>query len=178
MTRPELLQHTTSMTETLGQHDLLQQLIKEGLTTTVNGGHTDPSRFRKLLEVLFQACILKPAPVSSTPSLFEQAGFTLAILVRQTSIHPELLSNMPARDEAQIPLYKWVLPHLISSVIRWDAMGGAEKLVEDLMDAAVHVMQALASDLVEDQASFAHGPRRAVLAARGLTDFVQGERII
>lgn len=150
----------------LADTELLQRLIKEGLSPSGEGGEAECRRYRKLLEVLFQACIISPTNRSPSPSSLEQAGYTLAILSRQTKARPELLSSVPPLPESQVPLYKWIVPRLISAAVRYEEMEGAESLVEDLITAAVHVLHVLGRDLSDEETSFAKGPRRVIVVVK------------
>ena len=158
----------------LAEQELLQKLIKEGLAPSDDRGETDVTRYRKLVEVLFQACILNPVNQPVTPSSLEQAGYTLTILSRQSIARPELLSCLPPSTELQIPLYKWIIPRLVYAAMRYEEKEGAAGLVEDLSSAALHVLLVLGRDLSDEETSFAKGPRRVLLALKYMVDFCQG----
>ena len=159
----------------LDEQELLQRLIKEGLSPSDHEGDADITRYRNLLEVLFQTCILTPIGRSPTPASLDQAGYTLTILSRQTTAKPKLLSTLPPPADRQIPLYKWITPRLILSAVRYAETEGAEDLVEDLISSAVNVLLVLGRDLSDEQTSFAKGPRRVMLALRHMLGFCQGE---
>ncbi len=162
----------------LAEQELLQRLIKEGLSPAPDAGEADSTQYRKLLEILFQACILTPSSRTPSPSSLEQAGYTLTILSRQTLARPELLSCLPHPDEPQVPLYKWIIPRLVHAAVRYNEVHGAEGLVEDLISSAVNVLHVLGKDLSDEQTSFAKGPQRVLQTLSHMIEFCQGESSI
>jgi hypothetical protein len=170
----QLLESADPPPSGLAEQELLQRLIKEGLSPSGDDGDIDRNRYRKLLEILFQACVLGPIGRSFTPSSLEQAGFTLTILSRQTKARPELLSSVPSPPESPSPLYVWILPRLIHAAVVHEETIGAEVLAEDLSSAAVNVLHVLGRDLSDEKTSFAKGPRRVILALKQMIDFSQG----
>ncbi|WVF72846.1 hypothetical protein IAT40_007664 [Kwoniella sp. CBS 6097] len=130
--------------------ELLENLIKEGLTPS--GQDTDPSRYRKLVQVLFENCILKPI-ARGLPRNSQQTQYTLTILQRQTSLHPGLLYDLI--DGA--PFYQWLLPKLIHAAVNAED----ENLYNDIAESTTAVLQAIGRDVQEDESGWAKGPRRS-----------------
>ena len=129
--------------------DLLQELIAEGLSFSANQTDSDTHRYRRLLTVLFDACILRPSFSSPSQSSFEQASLTLKILLKQCSSQPGLLCRLPSGDEPQTPLFKWVIPRLIDAASRFVELEGGQKLFDDLIDATASVIGLLRKDEVK-----------------------------
>lgn len=145
--------------------NLLQRLIQEGLTASGRESNVDPVKFRRLLEVLFQACIVNPSKKQSiTHDTIERATYTITILSRQTNTTPEILSP---------DLYKWALPRLIHAARGFQAIQGAEGLARDVRDAAAGLLALLGRDIVGDQ-SIAKGLVKVALVNRQMRDFCQG----
>lgn len=126
--------------------DLLQELIAEGLSFSADQTDSDTQRYRRLLTILFDACILRPSFTSPSQSSFEQVSLTLKILLKQCSSQPGLLSRLPSGDEPQTPLFKWVLPRLIDAASRFVETNVGDHLFDDLVDAAVIVIGLLRKD--------------------------------
>jgi hypothetical protein len=164
-----------SLTASSTAQELLQRLIAEGLTPSGTDRSEDPAKYRKLLEVLFSACILNPIGKPVTPAVLEQAEYTLTILSRQTAARPELLTLLPPQGEPQIPLYKWILPRLIHAASHYYGVMGAEKLVGSLCAAAVQTVQVLSRDLPEQHKGYPGGHGRAVGAMRALSSWIQSK---
>jgi hypothetical protein len=155
------------------QQDLLQRLISEGLTPSA--ADDDPSKYRKLLEVLFSACVFNQVGKPLVPITLEQAGYTLTILSRQTKSRPELLSLLPSPGEPQLPFYKWILPRLIHGASKFAAVEGAEQLTDELCSAAVNVLRVLTRDLSEHDGDHSSGLHRSFNACRALSLWTQGK---
>ncbi|WVW85571.1 hypothetical protein I302_107609 [Kwoniella bestiolae CBS 10118] len=130
---------------------LLENLIKEGLTPS--GQDADPSKYRKLVQVLLQNCILKPITRNTPPNL-QQAGYTLTILQRQTKLHPGLLYTTNAQDTT--PFYHWLLPNLVQAA----AQLTEDALYDDLLHSMVCALEAIGRNLSEEDVSWAKGSRR------------------
>ena len=157
---------------------LLQQLISEGLApSTADQDAHDSLRYRKLLQVLFQACIITPALSPDVPSasVVEQAGYTLTILERQLIARSELVLSLPSSDQDQIPFYKWVIPRLIHAASRLDGRAGCEALVRQLCASVGTVLKTLTRHAEDEDGTFARGVHRAVLVSRQLVTFCQGK---
>ncbi|KAK4688806.1 hypothetical protein P7C73_g1301, partial [Tremellales sp. Uapishka_1] len=139
---------------------LLQKLIKEGLTTSQEG--IDIPQFRTLLVVLFQACILNVVdrlqPLS--PIEFDNASYTLAIFTRQISSTPLLLLSLPPETDPPLALYKWVMPRLVYAASKLDGIDGTDKLVKDLAGLPMTILQVLARDVVDEETTYMQGPKR------------------
>lgn len=143
-------------------HHLLQRLIQEGLTASGRETNLDSQKYRRLLEVLCQACLLEPAKNAViTPEVLERASYTLAILSRQTTSAPNSLSP---------DLYKWVLPRLLHACREYSHVQGAAALAEDLSVAAASIVVLLGKDLSGEQ-SVAKGLVKGTLVLRHLHDF-------
>ncbi|WVR00045.1 hypothetical protein IAU59_007187 [Kwoniella sp. CBS 9459] len=131
--------------------ELLENLIKEGLTPS--GQDTDPSRYRKLVQVLFENCILKPI-TRDLPRNSQQTHYTLTILQRQTSLHPGLLYDLVDG----VPFYQWLIPKLVHAAVR----ARDEDLYNDITAATTKVLQAIGRDVQDDETSWAKGSRRTI----------------
>jgi hypothetical protein len=149
--------------------DILQELIAEGLSFSAEQTDSDTQRYRRLLTVLFDACILRPSFSSPSQSSFEQASLTLKILLKQCSSQPGLLCRLPSGEEPQTPLFKWVIPRLVDAASRFVEIKGGEQLFEDLVNAAVSVIGLLRKDEVKP----GDGPVLLVLSQ--LQQYCRGE---
>ncbi|WWD02630.1 hypothetical protein V865_000670 [Kwoniella europaea PYCC6329] len=144
--------------------ELLENLIKEGLTPS--GQDADPSKYRKLVQVLLQNCILKPL-ARNTPPNIQQASYTLTILQRQTKIHPGLLYTTTEQDPT--PFYYWLLPKLVHAA----AQLGQDALYDDLLTSMVAALVAIGRNLSEDDVSWAKGSRRLGVVIGHMNNFCQ-----
>ncbi|OCF42201.1 serine/threonine-protein kinase ATR [Kwoniella heveanensis CBS 569] len=151
--------------------ELLENLIKEGLTPS--GQDTDPSRYRKLVQVLFENCILKPIS-RDVPRNQQQTQYTLTILQRQTNLHPGLLHDL--LEDA--PFYQWLLPKLIHAAVN----AKDEQLYNEILTSTTIVLHAVGRDVHDDESVWAKGPRRlnAVLShlAGACKDIISNRRPI
>lgn len=174
----------TNMTDPLSLpqsgEEALQQLLARGLS---QDSPDDPNSYCKLLQVLFEHCILKPISDSAFPSptITEQVRLTLTILQRQTTARPELLSCSTTSADPGVPLYKWVLPRLMYAAYMYeeakykrdDAEDGMD-LADDLLLAVSEVVTVLCRDLDNDAGtSYAKGNVKAVLALRTLRSYCE-----
>ncbi|OCF57218.1 hypothetical protein L486_04674 [Kwoniella mangroviensis CBS 10435] len=144
--------------------ELLENLIKEGLTPS--GQDADPSKYRKLVQVLLQNCILKPI-ARNTPPNVQQASYTLTILQRQTKVHPGLLYTTTEQDPT--PFYYWLLPKLVHAA----AQLGQDALYDDLLTSMVAALLAIGRNLSEDDVSWAKGSRRLGVVIGHMNSFSQ-----
>ena len=162
--------------------EALKQLIDRGLSQE---SPDDPTSYCKLLQVLFEHCILKPLKSPNFPSvtIVEQVRLTLTILQRQTTARPELLSCSTTSVENGVPLYKWIIPRLIYAAGRYenatyeneDATDGMD-LCDELLEAASEVISVLCQDLDNDTGtSYARGSMKATLALRQIKVYCEGE---
>jgi hypothetical protein len=162
--------------------EALKQLIDRGLSQE---SPDDPTSYCKLLQVLFEHCILKPLVSPNFPSatIVEQVRLTLTILQRQTTARPELLSCSTTSVESGVPLYKWIIPRLIYAAYRYEnatyedelAMDGMD-LCDELLAAASEVISVLCQDLDnETGTSYARGSMKATLALRKVKEYCEGK---
>ncbi|WRT68452.1 uncharacterized protein IL334_005428 [Kwoniella shivajii] len=143
--------------------ELLENLIKEGLTPS--GQDSDPSRYRKLVQVLLENCILKPIARDIPPNV-QQAGYTLNILQRQTKIHPGLLY---VTDNGS-PFYKTLIPKLVYAAVHLSE----DALYDELLSSMVCSLEAIGRDLPEEDVSWAKGSRRLGEVVRHMNAFCKG----
>lgn len=176
------------MTDTLSLpqsgEEALQQLLARGLSQE---SPDNPASYCKLLQVLFEHCILKPLTRAEppTPTSFEQVDLTLTILQRQTAARPELLSCSTSGDDKGVPLYKWILPRLIYAAIRYEdstvmadkhTRKQVEEVVESLLVSASRTISIMCRDVENDGGpSYVQGPMRAVQVLDQLISFCEGE---
>lgn len=164
------------------EHQLLDQLLREGLASTDSTGNEDTARFNKLLEVLFSACILRPLQSPLAPPTqvgLEQANLTLSILARQTTARPELLLSQLPSSEGKTggpptPLYAWLLAHILIAAVGYEDMG-AHTFADALSSAAVNLLVTLSRDASDDGTTYMRGPKRAGKALQELANFVRGQ---
>lgn len=164
--------------------EALQQLLTRGLAQE---SPDDPASYCKLLQVLFEHCILKPLtrtePAAS--STYEQVALTLTILHRQTAARPELLSCLASGDDKGVPLYKWILPRLIYAAVRYEdssmladkeSRKQSDEVVENLLVSASRTISMMCRDVENDGGpSYVKGPIRAVQVLADLVNFSEGE---
>nr|XP_019011517.1 uncharacterized protein I206_03617 [Kwoniella pini CBS 10737]OCF50298.1 hypothetical protein I206_03617 [Kwoniella pini CBS 10737] len=143
---------------------LLENLIKEGLTPS--GQDTDPSKYRKLIQVLLQNCILKPLSRDIPPNL-QQAEYTLTILQRQTKLHPGIMYSVTQQEQS--PFYYWLLPRLAQAAVHHIE----DSLYDDLVAATVNALKATGRNSSEEDVSWAKGPRRLGMVVRHINSFCQ-----
>lgn len=167
----------------LAEQELLDQLLKEGLALNdAQSTSTDPSKICKLLEVLFQVCILKPASDSIGLPLshvkLERAHLTLSILERQTINRPDLLlSSSIAPDGGSRPMYAWLITRIIIALSRYEDLPEAPELVPALCRSAVRLLTALGNDLSDHESTYMRGPQRVASVLRELRSYGRGRSI-
>jgi hypothetical protein len=162
--------------------EALKQLIDRGLSQE---SPDDPTSYCKLLQVLFEHCILKPLNSQSFPSptIVEQVRLTLTILERQTTARPELLSCSTTASDTGIPLFKWIIPRLIFAAYKYENATYEDEYAEDGMDlcdsllqSASGVISTLCQDLEnETGTSYARGSMKATLAVRQIKVYCESK---
>lgn len=164
--------------------EALQQLLARGLS---QDSPDNPASYCRLLQVLFEHCILKPLTKTedASPTTIEQVELTLTILERQTTARPEVLSSSIS-SEAGVPLYQWILPRLIYAAVQYedlqvprddkDLKAQLGQIVENLLFAAARMISVLCRDLEGDgTTTYAKGAMKASLALSHLLTFCEGE---
>ena len=194
----KLLKHTgpiddRSMTDPLSLpqsgEEALQQLLARGLS---QDSPDNPASYCRLLQVLFDHCILKPLTKTeeTSPTTIEQVDLTLTILQRQTTARPELLSSpVNVDDVTGTPLYQWILPRIIYAAVRYEdqqankndkeVKGQLSQLVESLLQAAARMISVLCRDLEGDgTTTYAKGVMKASLVLSQLLSFSESECLL
>lgn len=164
--------------------EALQLLLARGLS---QDSPDNPASYCRLLQVLFDHCILKPLTKSedTSPTTVEQVDLTLTILQRQTTARPELLSCSTTLVDG-VPLYQWILPRLLYAAVRYedqqiekidkDMKGQIRQMVESLLLAAARMINVLCRDLEGDgTTTYAKGVMRASLVLSQLLSFCEGK---
>ncbi|WWC90663.1 uncharacterized protein L201_005599 [Kwoniella dendrophila CBS 6074] len=131
--------------------ELLENLIKEGLTPS--GQDADPSKYRKLVQVLMQNCVLKPLARNVPPNI-QQVGYTLTILQRQTKEHPSLLYM--SDDQNSTPFYYWLLPRLAQAAVQLSE----DALYDDFLISMISSLKGIGRNTSDEDVSWAKGSRR------------------
>lgn len=162
------------------QEELLDQVLREGLSSSDNGSpEAETQRFRKLLVVLFNSCVLKP-PDKVQQTELERIHLTLSILARQITQRPELLTSLPASPDdlqPQTPFYTWLLSRLVIAATQTEeAEQRRPDLVDALCKAAVHILRTLAYDVSDGGDAYLRGPVRVAHTMREMVRYVQGEQ--
>lgn len=149
---------------------LLKELIDQGLSITAaaptqNRADSEAARYHVLLKVLSQACIsgfvswLQIPGIKKGPELEakrQQATYTITILSRQIAVRPELLVST-APEEPSTPLYRWLLPCVISAAGEFRVLEGYHLLADGLIAIAVSIVRALGTDLACDEDGVNYG---------------------
>lgn len=162
--------------------EVLQELLARGLSQQTSD---DPASYCRLLQVLFEHCILKPLVRSDpvTPAAIEQVDLTLTILQRQTTARPELLS-CATNGDTELPLYKWILPRLIYAAGRYEELPAQEgqkasghgEVVEGLLLAGARLISVLSQDLENgDETNYAKGAYKSRVLLEELVTFCESE---
>jgi len=161
------------------EQELLDQLLKRGLEFGGTTNEDDVQRKRKLLEVVFNACISKPIESPNnqpTQVNLERAQLTLSILARQVSSLPEvLLCSSTADDSGTRPLYAWLITRIIVAVTHYEEHPEAAGLVDALCKAAVHILVVLGRDLSSGENTYMRGPQRVANILRELRTYGRGK---
>jgi hypothetical protein len=158
------------------QH-LLQQLITEGLTSSIDQDtDVDIIRYRRLIEVLVQECLVVPDISFPSSTALDHARLTLVILETQSRARPNVLFHCPAKD-SRVPLFKQILPKLIQTGARYSTSPQAQDFVDHVCSAVVNLIFSLARGVGDEQTTYARGARRIVLVISHLIDFVQGKPV-
>jgi hypothetical protein len=150
------------------QDDLLDQVLREGLTSAGGGDlAAEIQRSRKLLTVLFNQCVLRP-PEDVTQTHLERTHLTLSILARQSTQNPELL----VADE---PFYTFLITRLVIAAARTEAAETPRpELVEAFVAAAVRILRTMAGDVSDHGETYMRGPPRVAHALRDMVNYVHG----
>lgn len=182
MTDPPRIEEATTSDDPANpaEAELLDQLLREGLSID-NAAEESTSnviaRTRRLLEVIFNNCVLQPLTSNDPTNELnrERAELTLSVLRRTTITRPEvLLSTTTASDEPR-PLYVWLITRIIIAASAHEEKNGADDLVEALCDAAVYILVILNRELPEGDPRFMRGPQRVANVLRELRKFARGE---
>lgn len=156
------------------EQELLQRLIAEGLALSEQEDDFHPHKYRQLIEVLVQACILGPLKKPDVVPRLDQAQYTLTILEKQVRVHPDLLLAPPSAGDASSPLYKWLIPRLIYAAARYRLIDNAATLSRDITASVSLVVQALALDHSDEESKFALGMHRARTCLLAITAWIRG----
>lgn len=158
------------------EQELLDQVLQESLEYKAN---TDVNRQRKLLEVVFNACISKPIESSlgePTQVILERAQLSLSVLQRQVGTLPEvLLSSSTANNGQSRPLYVWLITRIIIAATHYEEYPSALALVDDLCNAAVFILTVLGRDMSSGESTYMRGPQRVANILRQLRTYGRGK---
>lgn len=150
---------------------LVEKLIAQGQALTDD---LDILRVHSIIRVLISVCILPLANGFLTDTR-DKASSIIRILRKQVSRRPDLLRSVSEKD-SPAPFYKVVLPQLIYAAARCDDSPEARGLMEELINAAAHVLRHLAWDMqVNIGAEDGRGRLQAARAVKALKVFIQGE---
>ena len=131
------------------QHrDLLQQMINEGLNPSSEISPHDEERYRRLLQVLFESCIVKPSHKPLTPIAVDRASLTIAVMFKLAGPKPSIFSRLPDGDDKPVPLFKWIIPRMIDAAARWIEVEGGKELAGKVVIDVVKVMDFMRRDEV------------------------------
>ncbi|WVQ82128.1 hypothetical protein IAT38_004256 [Cryptococcus sp. DSM 104549] len=145
--------------------DILQNLIKEGLSGDGTDKENAPPRLCKLIRVLLENCVLKPID-RAIPPIRQDYIYTITILQRQTALHPGLLLYV----DGQVPFYQWLLPRMIYAATKLEDAG----LVDETIAATVHVMYVMGTDVDSPMGGApARGPGRTVRSMEQMLVYCQ-----
>lgn len=174
MTQPPRENEDTSVM----QEELLDQVLREGLTSSATGDlAAEIQRYRKLLEVLFNQCVLRPPDQVDQTSL-ERIHLTLSILARQSAQHPELLMSQSPPDHLS-PFYAFLLHRLVIAATQTElAETPRPDLVAAFCKAAVQILRTMAHDVSDHGDTYMRGPTRVANAMREMVHYVQGRYVV
>lgn len=128
------------------QRDVLQQIIAEGLNFSPDASDSDLKRNIRLLQVLFETCVLTPSRSSPSPSTSEQIDLTMAVIIRQCDSHPSLLQQQTTFVEGSSSLFKWILPRIIHAASRFIEYEEGKEIYGSIVQGAVDLIRLLKKD--------------------------------
>lgn len=153
------------------QHrDLLQQMINEGLNPSSEISPHDEARYRRLLQVLFESCIVKPSHKPLTTIAVDRATLTIAVMFKLAGPKPSLFSRLPDGEDRPVPLFKWIIPRLIDAAARWIEVEEGKELAGKVVEDVVKVIGLMRRDEVGQV-----GDGQVAVLLRQLQEFCTGE---
>lgn len=165
---------------------LLAELFTHGLAS-VDVAETDPEateeaiqRYRKLLRVLVDYCVLRPLSdtTRSEPleeKVLEQARLSLNVVARHSAACPDVLLSESDDAETPGPFYAWLITRVLIAAVGYKYLPGGEPLVEELEKCIDHVILVLERDL-GDSASSMIGPHRVTKFMNEMVAYAKGKR--
>lgn len=163
---------------------LLAELFSHGLAS-VDVAETDPEatdeaikRYRKLLRVLIDYCVLRPLSETekSEPlqeKVIEQARLSLSVVARHAAACPDLLLYEPDDIDTPGPFYGWLITRALIAAVGYGDIPGGEALVKELERCIDHILLVLGRDL-GDSASSMIGPHRVTKVLNELVTYAHG----
>ena len=133
------------MTQTLDQvansanghsvsHNLIQELIKEGLSTATQSSHGDDEQYRRLAHILVDNCLLAPVKTPIDPERLQHIDLTLTILRQQPTSRPRLFFG------GSTPLIKWILPRLVQAATDFARLETSYDIAQKVIDCIADIL--------------------------------------
>ena len=166
--------------------NLLAELFTHGLAS-VDVAETDPEatdesikRYRKLLRVLVDYCVLRPLfdTTRSDPleeKVIEQARLSLNVVARHSAACPDVLLSESDDIDTPGPFYAWLITRILIAAVGYEDLPAGEPLVEELEKCIHHVFVVLERDL-GDSASSMIGPHRVTKIMNEMVGYAKGKR--
>lgn len=164
---------------------LLAELFTHGLAS-VDVAETDPEatdeaikRYRKLLRVLVDYCVLRPLSdtARSEPleeKVLEQARLSLNVVARHSAACPDVLLYETDDIDTPGPFYAWLITRILIATVGYEDLPGGEPLVKELEKCIDHVFHVLERDL-GDSASSMIGPHRVSKVMNEMVAYARGK---
>lgn len=164
---------------------LLAELFTHGLAS-VDVAETDPEatdeaikRYRKLLRVLVDYCVLRPLSDSNRPDVLEekvleQARLSLSVVARHSAACPDVLLYESEDADAPGPFYAWLITRVLIAAVGYEDLTGGQPLVVDLQKCIQHILIVLERDL-GDSASSMIGPHRVTKVLNEMVAYARGK---
>lgn len=163
---------------------LLAELFTHGLAS-VDVAETDPEatdeaikRYRKLLRVLVDYCVLRPLSDTTRSDaledkVLEQARLSLNVVARHSAACPDVLLYESDDLDTPGPFYTWLITRFIMAAVGYEDIPGGEPLVRELGKCIDHIFLVLERDL-GDSASSMIGPHRVAKVMNEMITHVRG----
>lgn len=166
---------------------LLAELLAHGVAS-VDVAETDLEateeaiqRYRKLLRVLVDHCILRPlSNRTDSPSepleqnILEHARLTLSVVARHSAACPDVLTQNTDDVANPRPFYAWLITRILIATVGFEDIPGAESLVTELEKCISHIFLVLGREL-GDSASSLIGPQKVIEVLSDMVEYALGE---
>ena len=160
----------TLPTSSSASQNLINQLITEGLATnSAKWSDQDLLEYRRLLKVLIDSCLVKPAGSKLSKLEYEHAELTITILQRQIVSKSKLFAG------ADNSFHKWIISRALQAAGGFARDVTSTSLVVRMFEALLSVGRALSTEQSDTQANNSESKTRTAGLLQELAQFATGE---